>query len=83
MTLDIALELSKQYITANKLVFTPAAFIKQKDKLPIIAYSNIDIKYILKSQAGSSGYDSDRFTAKWKLKRRDDWEPRLKENDLL
>jgi len=83
MTLDVALELSKQFITVNKLGFTPAAFIKQKGKLPIYAYTNTAITYVLKSQAGEGGYDSDRFTAKWKLKRRDDWEPRLKENDLL
>ena len=83
MTLDDALEMSKQYCLANKLAFVPAAFIKQKGKLPIFAYTNTAITYVLKSQAGEGGYDSDRFTAKWKLKRREDWQPRLKENDLL
>jgi len=82
MTLDVALELSKQFITVNKLGFTPAAVIKQKGKLPIYTFDNTNLHYVLKSQAGEGGYDSDRFTAKWKLRRSDSWQPRLREDDL-
>lgn len=83
MTLDHALEVSEKFILANKLTFTPAAIIKKKDKLPIYAYERNKIHYVLKSQAGDAGYDSDYLSAKWKLQRSNDWEPRLRDNDLV
>lgn len=76
MTLEEALTKSTEAAKEGK--FLPAAFIKESYKLPIYAYSKTEFEYHLESEVGNVGLKCNFLLAKWKLRGRKDWVPRLK-----
>lgn len=82
MTLEKALEASTERakIMIGENRFRPAAYIKQDCKLPIYAFSKDELRYTLASAVGDVGYDCHFLLAKYMLRRRTDWEPRLQVN---
>lgn len=81
MILERALEVSYEHAKTGK--FAAAAYIKEKGKLPIYAFSKTDLRYQLVSSVGNVGYDCNFMLAKFYLKRRTDWLPRLVEEDVV
>lgn len=83
MTLEKALEASIRAATTGKMPFRPMAYIKELHKLPIYAYSREDLHYNLTSKVGDVGFDCNFLLAKWKLRKRVDWQPKLAAQETL
>lgn len=79
MTLENALQASA--VAGKAHGFTPVAYIKEEKKLPILAFSKTQLEYHLASEVGDVGYNCNYLLAKWMLRHRIDWQPKLTKND--